>query len=87
MHSGPNSITRHVAADRLTAFLQDRLSLEELVDWAETSLIEDTFDTPATRDTLARLGLADHRAFGLTWQDCRTLLQSPGYTPEIRVVA
>lgn len=80
-------ITRHDVADRLTAFLQDRLSLDELVHWAESTLIESTFDTPATRDTVARLGLADHRAFGLTWHDCRTLLQSLGYHAEIKVVA
>jgi cobyrinic acid a,c-diamide synthase len=80
-------ISRHDVADRLTAFLQDRLSVDDLTDWAERALIEQDFDTPATRDAVARLGLADHRAFGLTWQDCRNLLHDLGYHAQVKVVA
>ena len=33
----------------------------------------------AIRDAVARLGLADVRAFGLTWADCQSILKQLGY--------
>ena len=32
----------------------------------------------AIRDAVARLGLADVQAFGLTWEDCASLLKQLG---------
>lgn len=31
------------------------------------------------RDIVARIGFADVRAFGLTWEDCETFLNRLGY--------
>ena len=39
------------------------------------------------RDVVARLGVADVRAFGLTWEDCEQFLQSLGYSARIEIVA
>ncbi len=39
------------------------------------------------RDVVARLGLADVRAFGLTWEDCEQFLESLGYSARVEVVA
>ena len=36
---------------------------------------------------IARLGVADVRAFGLTWDDCEELLQKIGFAPRVEVVA
>ena len=33
----------------------------------------------AIRDAVARLGLADVQAFGLTWEGCASLLKRLGY--------
>ena len=42
---------------------------------------------PGTRagDVVARLGLADVRAFGLTWEDCEAFLSRLGYRAKIDV--
>ena len=81
------TVTRHDVAGRLTDFLQGRLSLAALVDWAEQTLIEADFDSPEARDATARIGVADVRAFGLTWEDCRSLLNDLGYDAHVQVVA
>ena len=39
------------------------------------------------RDVVARLGVADVRAFGLTWEDCEHLLKQLGYAAQVHIVA
>ena len=41
----------------------------------------------AIRDVVARLGLADVRAFGLTWEECENLLKQLGYNARLEIVA
>jgi hypothetical protein len=36
---------------------------------------------------IARLGVADVRAFGLAWEDCEALLRELGFSPRVEVVA
>jgi hypothetical protein len=40
-------------------------------------------DDPTLRDVVARLGVADVRAFGLTWEDCEELLRRLGHEAEV----
>lgn len=40
-------------------------------------------DHDMLRDVVARLGVADVRAFGLTWEDCQQVLSRLGYRAEI----
>ena len=43
---------------------------------------------PATiARVVARLGVADVRAFGLAWEDCEELLRALGYAACVEVVA
>ena len=37
------------------------------------------------RDMVARLGVADVRAFGLSWEDCRAFLDQLGYRADVTV--
>lgn len=39
------------------------------------------------RDIVARLGVADVRAFGLTWEGCGQLLRKLGYSAHVQVTA
>ncbi|MDH5564448.1 MAG: hypothetical protein OEY91_12605 [Nitrospirota bacterium] len=39
------------------------------------------------RDVVARLGVADVRAFGLTWEDCEQLLKRLGYSAQDHIEA
>ncbi|MCS6910983.1 MAG: hypothetical protein NZM11_10525 [Anaerolineales bacterium] len=83
-------ITRETVRSRISAYLNHQLSLEELVDWAERALLDEAVeerDAVVLRDVVARLGLADVRQFGLTWEDFSTLLARLGYITEVRVVA
>lgn len=81
-------ITRETVQEKLLAFLNRQLTLAELVDWAENALQDgelDPRDTELLRNILARLGLADVRQFGLTWEDCSDYLSELGYQVEVRV--
>ena len=83
-------ITRQTVADKLTAYLHQECSLSNLVTWAETAIMEGEFDHDHfrdVRDVVATLGLADVRAFGLTWDDCEQLLRRLGYSARIHIEA
>jgi hypothetical protein len=83
-------ITREIVAERLSAYLRHELPLTSLVAWAESALMEGEFDTAhfsAIRDAVARIGVADVRAFGLTWEDCEQLLDRLGYSARVSIVA
>jgi hypothetical protein len=83
-------VTRQMIADKLTAYLHHRLTLVELVDWTEQMMQEGDFDEAdceTLRDIVSRLGVADVRAFGLTWDECERFLQRLGYAVRVEVVA
>ncbi len=83
-------ISKQTVADRLSAYLRHEISLDQLVDWAECAIMDGEFDErdlPTLRDIVARLGVADIRAFGLTWEDCESMLRSLGYAARIEVTA
>ena len=81
-------ITRQLTAEKIVAWLHHELSLEALVDWAETAIMQETFAEPDAADLAAiigRLGAADVRSFGLTWEDCERLLKRLGYTAHVDI--
>jgi hypothetical protein len=78
-------ITRQIVADKLAAYLQHRQSLEQLVDWAEQEMMDGEFESVEARDAVARLGLSDVRAFGLTWEDCERILRELGYSAQVQI--
>jgi hypothetical protein len=83
-------VTKRMVADKLAAYLRHQITLAELVDWAERTLMEAEFseaDAATLSSAIARLGVADVRAFGLSWEDCEQLLGSLGYTARVQVVA
>lgn len=83
-------ITKQTVAGKLAAYLHHEMSLAQLVDWAENAVMDDEFaeqDMTALRAVVSRLGLADVRAFGLSWEDCQELLRQLGYTARVDVVA
>lgn len=83
-------ITRDIVARKLAAYLHHEIRREELVDWAETALMDAEFDETdhdVIRDAIARFGMADVRAFGLTWEDCEGILRRLGYTAHLQIQA
>jgi cobyrinic acid a,c-diamide synthase len=84
------TIEKQTVADKIAAYLHHQISLAQLVDWAENALMEGEFaekDMAALRDVTSRLGVADVRAFGLSWEDCEQLLKQLGYAARVDVVA
>ena len=74
--------------DKLTDYLNHRISLQELVAWAEQAMMDGDFvgkDWKIVRDVVARIGVADVRAFGLTWEDCEKSLKGLGYRTKVEV--
>ncbi|HWG97527.1 MAG TPA: hypothetical protein VN647_10625 [Nitrospira sp.] len=81
-------ITRKTVAEKLSAHLRHDLSLDSLV-WAESAMMDGEFDPahlPTIRNVVARIGVADVRAFGLTWDDCEQLLSQLGYSAQVSIV-
>ncbi len=55
----------------------------ELVDWAENIIMDGDLEEEnyeALRDIVSRLGVADVKAFGLTWEECELFLKQLGYS-------
>ena len=83
-------ITRQVTARKLNAYLKGRLSQAALVNWAERAMLDGDFapaDAAVLRKVVPRLGVADVRAFGLGWEDCRRMLRQLGFRARVEVVA
>lgn len=83
-------ITKKIIADKLLSYLQHRLSLEELVNWAENTLMEAHFEddnSHTVRDVLAHIGLSDVKAFGLEWKDCEVIMEKLGFKLEVNAMA
>ena len=80
-------ITRQLVAAKLAAYLRHQSPLEQIVDWAERQVMDGEFESATGRDAVARLGVADVRAFGLTWEDCERLLHDLGYAARVDIVA
>lgn len=82
-------VTCETVVDQLSAHLHHELSLDSLVAWAESAIMDGEFDPtylPTIRDVVARIGVADVRAFGLTWEDCEQLLSQLGYSAQVSIV-
>jgi cobyrinic acid a,c-diamide synthase len=84
------TITKRAVADKIAAYLHHETTLAQLVDWSERALLDGEFaehDAATLSQVVARLGVADVRAFGLAWDDCEELLRKLGFAPRVEVVA
>ncbi len=69
-------------------YLYHGITLTELVDWAESAMMEADFeeqDFEIVREIVSRVGLADVRAFGMTWEDCEDFLSRLGCRVSLKV--
>lgn len=80
-------ITKETVAEKLGDYLHGELALRELVDWSENSIAEGEFESPRLMEIVARLGLADVRAFGLAWEDFQEILHALGFSAKVDLVA
>ena len=81
-------ITRQKVGQKLIDYLYHRITLAELVDWAESAMMEADFeenDFEIVRNIVSRVGLGDVKAFGITWEDCEIFLSQLGYSLSVKV--
>ena len=81
-------VTRDTVAEQLAAYLEGKRTLAAVVSWAHDAFNEGEFDEAdleVIRDVVARLGLADVAAFGLTWEDAVGMLARLGYRASINI--
>lgn len=81
-------VTRQIVANKLNDYLHHVISQRELVIWAESAMMDADFDKrdyEVLRDIVSRIGLADVRAFGLTWEDCEDFLTRLKYRVDITI--
>ena len=84
------TITKKTVADKIAAYLHHEMTLAQLVDWSENVLMDGELadgDAGIIAFVVARLGVADVRAFGLAWEDCEELLHRLGFAPRVEIVA
>jgi hypothetical protein len=76
------AILRH-----MNLYLERDLSLQDLLDWAETTLAENELsaeDEAFLQDLLARAGEPASQDFGLTLEDCSDLMARLGQELKVR---
>ncbi|MBM3243055.1 hypothetical protein FJZ31_42900 [Candidatus Poribacteria bacterium] len=83
-------ITKQILVQKILDYLNRKMTLQELVNWAEDGMMEgeiseENFDV--IRDIIAALGLADVQVFGLSWDDCYEYLFKLGYRANVSAVA
>jgi hypothetical protein len=84
------TITKQHVAGQIGAYLRHEITLAGLVEWSENALMEGDFDereSALLARVVARLGVADVRAFGLAWEDCEEILAELGFVPRVELVA
>jgi len=82
-------ISKQTVAIQLVKYLNHQLSLAQLVDWSENTIMEGDIEpgsSEAIMQALGRLGVADVKEFGILWEDCETIMQSLGYDIKVDAV-
>ncbi|TVL99413.1 MAG: hypothetical protein CV087_18060 [Candidatus Brocadia sp. WS118] len=81
-------VTKKILADKLIKYINREKDLSSLVNWAEDMIKEGDFEDEnfeLLRNILARIGLANVREFGLSWDDCYDYLHKLGYDVKVEV--
>ncbi len=77
-------ITQEVVSEKIVEYLNNQISLPELVHWAEDAIVAFTEsdkrppNADAVWDTLLYLGAADSAGFPLTWEAIKEMLEHLG---------
>ena len=83
-------ITKDKVERKLLSYRQNKTSLTQLVHWAENAIMTSDFhegDEKVLREVLGKLGLADVKEFGLSWEDCDTMMRKLGYKIKVDATA
>jgi len=73
----------------ILAYMQHKIPLHMLVDWAENTLIEGEFEETQAEllsRIVAKIGFSDVSNFGLLWEDCEEMMEELGYAIKIEAM-
>ncbi|CAN5192312.1 hypothetical protein BH09BAC1_BH09BAC1_27310 [soil metagenome] len=79
-------ITKQEVAKQLLQYLNHKLTLAQLVDWAENTIMQgglEPNDAKLLMQVLGRIGVADVKQFGLLWEDCESMMRDLGFTLKV----
>ncbi len=77
-------ITQEILAEKILAYLNGQISLDDLVGWSEDAMVtfteseERSSGADAVWDALLYLGAADSPGFPLTWETIKEMLEHLG---------
>jgi transposase len=80
------NITKQKLAEKISTYLNHSITKEQLIDWCEQRMQEDTFDSSATKEIVAQLGLLDAENFELSYDELYDLLSNLGYSLKVELV-
>lgn len=84
-------ITRKTVSNKLLAYLNQEMTLAELVNWAENTFIDASLepeeDIEVLNNILSYLAAADSKQFPLTWDICTQFLNNLGVTIQVTVTS
>ena len=81
------TITKKILAEKIKEYLYHKITLADLVNWAESIMMEGDFtakDELVLKNIVSLLGVADVRSFGLTLEDCESFLEQLGYKSNLK---
>ena len=81
-------VTKKDVVDKILAYLNRSITLEQMVDWAERMICEADYeekDFELIKEILSHLGVADIKEFGLSWDECYDYLSRLGYRVRVTV--
>lgn len=82
-------LTRKDIAQYLGDYLNHRITLNVLVDWAENAIMQGDVEEGNEKlimQALGRIAAADVKEFGLLWEDCEDIMQKLGFVIKVDVL-
>jgi hypothetical protein len=70
---------------RFSAYLTGRISLQEMVHWAEDMVMNGFKANPVESDIIYQLGIADAENFELSWEALALMLKQLGYKVRLQL--
>jgi hypothetical protein len=72
---------------QFSAYLKGRITLQELVLWAEDLVLDGFEANPVESDIIYQLGIADTENFELSWEALALMLKQLGYKVRLQLQA
>jgi hypothetical protein len=70
---------------QISAYLEGRISLQEMVHWAEELVMNGFEADPVESEIIYRLGAGDAENFELSWEELAQMLKQLGYKVRLQL--